>query len=55
MYKWEDFLQLYIKIYKEDIRRIYEDLVYKKFMFDLYPEERERFDIPKTYEELMKD
>lgn len=45
---------LYKNIYQKDISEIYCHLRDFKFMFDIYPEERKRFILPETYDELMK-
>lgn len=50
----DSFIQLYIEDYYKRIPEIYQKMVDEKFMFDLYPEERKRFDIPSTIEEVMK-
>lgn len=50
----ENIIQLYVEEYNKRIPEIYQKMVDNKFMFDLYPEERQRFDIPSNLKDLMK-
>lgn len=40
--------QLYLNLYSEKIDRIYVEMRDYKFMFDLFPEQKQRFDFPET-------
>lgn len=51
---WEWFLPAYKGIYAIEHNKIYKEISNYKFMFDIYPEEKERFDLPETYDELMR-
>ena len=50
----QSHIDLYKNLHQKDISEIYCHIRDFKFMFDIYPEERERFILPETYEELMK-
>lgn len=48
-----ELVLLYIDDYNKRIPEIYQNIVDHKFMFDLYPEERQRFNIPNSIEKMM--
>ena len=47
------FQDMFISSYMSKRNEIYIDIKNKKFMLDIYPEEKNRFDLPESYDDLM--
>lgn len=48
-----DYQKLFVDEFHKNRDVTYRNIMNYKFMFDLYPEERSRFNLPNSYEELM--
>ena len=53
-WKLEDYIRRMTPVQLQMQKKKYKSIRDYKFMFDIYPEERDRFDLPETYDELMQ-